>query len=462
MPAQARALVVVALTAGSAHAESKQAELQAPRPWTGYIRTPGAARSTGPASATSSKIAFIKRCIGGCDVHFDPVDDSRTGASSIAAQGGTRTIGEFTQPMHVWTDMMACVRATFAPFDITVTDVKPSDGTTPHFLNIVGGKPTDLHPNYTNAGGVAPFDCGEIPNAITYTFDVYGPDPLSLCWTVSQEIAHAFGLEHEFLQKDPLTYLSGDLPKRFRDVDAPCGELEEWQRCECGGFTQNTYRHIVGMFGPGAPTPPELTIEYPKEGKQTQPGFTAVVEAIDDVRVDKVELYIDGALVSSAMTPLGDSFELTTMDVGAGPHTLEVKAIDVQGVAGTATLEFTQGPPCTPDSVCTGDDVCVSGVCVPGPETPGGLGAVCTKDTECLSHRCVDGGEEFKHCVDDCDVGNSASCPDEFACVEAGATGVCWPSPSGGCCDAGGGPQGPILLTMGLGVLLLRRRRARA
>jgi hypothetical protein len=453
-------VLVVALAAATAHATPTKTEAPLPRPWTGYIRVPGAA-SRGPANVASSKIAYIKRCQANCDVHFDPVDDSRTGASSIAAQGGVRTIGDFKQPMTVWNDMMACVRATFAPYDITITDVRPADTTAPHFLNIVGGKPTELHPDYGNAGGVAPFDCGEIPNAITYTFDVYGPNAEALCWTVAQEVAHAFGLEHAFLQKDPMTYLSGDMPKRFRDIDASCGELTQLQRCMCGGSTQNSYRHIVTMFGPGAPTPPELTIRNPTEGKKTQPGFIASVKAIDEVRVERVELYIDGTMISQSTTPYGDDFELTTTDVGAGPHTLEIKAFDVQGVEASATLSFTQGPPCTPSTVCEGKDACVDGVCVPGPGVAGGLGTVCSTDNECLSHRCADGGEEFKYCVEECDVANAASCPDEFSCLAAGADGVCWPTPSGGCCDAGSGPQGPMLLTLGLAALVLRRRRTR-
>lgn len=466
MSQAARALVIAALAAaaalasGSAHAESKQVQATPPRPWTGYKRTPGAARDSGPLSAVSSRLVYLKRCTTGCTVYFAPVDDSRTGASRVPTEG-THTLSPFSQPQAVWDELLACVRTTFAPFDIQIIDTKPLDNTTPYFLNLVGGKPTELDPELAGAGGVAPFDCGEIPNAITYTFDVYGPDALALCWTASQEIAHAFGLEHELLQKDPMTYLAGDEPKRFRDADAPCGEYEAQSRCQCGGkLTQNSYRHIVGMFGPGAPTPPELTIKNPIEGKPTQPGFTAVAIAIDDVRVEKVELYIDGTLVSEATTPYGDAFELATPDVGAGEHVLEIKAIDVQGIAATKTLPFTQGPPCTASTVCKGDDVCVRGVCVPGPDTPGGLGAICQQDVECLSHRCANAGEEHKHCVDECDLGNDASCPDEFACVSAGAEGVCWPAPSGGCCDAGSGPQGPILLALGLGVLVLRRRRA--
>jgi MYXO-CTERM domain-containing protein len=357
---------------------------------------------------------------------------------------------------------MSCVRETFAPFDIQITDVKPSDLTTPHFLHLVGGKPTELHPDYQGAGGVAPFDCGEIPNAITYTFDVYGPSPLSLCWTASQEIAHAFGLEHEFLQKDPMTYLSGDEPKRFRDVDAPCGEYEVASRCQCKSTPQNSYRHIVGMFGPGAPTPPELTVKNPVEGKPTQPGFTAVAIALDDVRIERVELYADGVMVTQTTKELPNhSFELETPDFGAGPHTLEIKAIDVQGVEALSTIAITQGPPCTADTVCTGDDVCVTGVCIPGPDVPGGLGVICQSDGECLSNRCADAGEAHKRCVDECVVANADSCPDDFTCLAAGAEGVCWPTPSGGCCDAAGAPQQPILLALGLGVLVLRRRRAK-
>jgi hypothetical protein len=352
------------------------------------------------------------------------------------------------------------VKATFAPFDITVTDASP--GNVPHFENLVGGKISDItsDPDLQNAGGVAPFDCGEIPNAIVYTFDVYGPDAEQLCWTSAQEVAHAFGLDHQFLQKDPMTYLQGDLPKRFRDIDAQCGE-RELRACSCGRATQNSYRLIVGQFGVGAPTPPDVAIKYPEEGRPVQPGFPVVVDAQDDVRVEKVELYVDGALAGETTAPIADVFELASPELAAGPHTLEVRATDVQGIVGTTTQAIDMGPPCTPSTICTGTDVCVDGVCLPGPEEPGGLGAICQSDTECLSHRCADGGESFKHCVEECDLANAASCPSEFSCVSAGADGVCWPTPDAGCCDAGTRPQGPLLLGLGVAAVLVRRRRRR-
>src|SRR5205814_6592448 len=111
------------------------------------------------------------------------------------------------------------------------------------------------------------------------------PDADQSCWTAAQEVAHTFGLDHEFLQKDPMTYIQGDTPKRFRDVDADCGELAT-RACACAGRPkQNSYRLIVGKFGPGAPTPPDLMVISPTDGKTIQPGFRVSAKATDDVRI---------------------------------------------------------------------------------------------------------------------------------------------------------------------------------
>jgi hypothetical protein len=435
-----RALALsVVLVATSAHA----------RPVGHVIRVPARPRV---AEAPSSNVIYLHRCsLAGCTVHAGDIDDSRTGTSSIAQ--GDRTIGAFTQSNETWQLLVQCVKDTYAPYNVTVTDVDPGD--VPHFENMIGGRPSDLRDDIPGAGGVAPFSCDEITNAITYTFDVYGPDPLALCWTAAQETAHAFGLEHELLQPDPMTYLGADLPKRFRDIDAQCGEYAA-RPCECPGRpTQNSYRMIVGLFGPGAPSPPEVMITSPADGKKVQPGFTIDVVASDDVRVDHVELYIDGAL---AQMVTAEPYSFTApADLAIGTHTIEARAIDVQGTPGSATITIDQGEPCTAAHGCEGTDVCVMGNCVPGPEQGGGLGVVCDRNTDCLSMMCADGGEPLEHCVEACDVATKGSCPASFDCLPAGNGGVCWPAADGGCCDAGGAP--PLLLALGAFVLVLRRRR---
>jgi hypothetical protein len=98
-------------------------------------------------------------------------------------------------------------------------------------------------------------------------------------------------------------------------------------------------------------------------------------------------------------------------------------------------------------------------VCVPGPDTPGGLGSFCTADTECLSNRCQEASDGNQLCVEACDL-SPGSCPSGFFCLADGAgAGVCWRSDDTGCCDAGARPGGPLLLGLGVLAIALRRRR---
>jgi hypothetical protein len=451
-------LIVVGSLLASSLAFAKPGQPPAPT----YKRV-DPSRVQAPAENVSSNIVYVHRCpeAVGCFVKTGS-DDSRTDTSSIA--DGSAVLGEFPHGDVVWNAMFECVKATFAPFNITVTDVDPGD--VPHFENMVGGRPSDItsDPNLQNAGGVAPFTCGEIPNAIVYTFaKVYDPDAEQLCWTSAQEIAHAFGLDHEFLSKDPLTYLPGDLPKRFRDEDARCGEFSERQ-CACPVATQNSYRRIVGLFGPGVPTPPETAFVRPADGREIQPGYKVAVHSVDDIRVAKVELYVDGTKVGESSDSVGDTFQVPLpLDTAPGAHMLEAHAIDVQDVVATVQLNVSVGPPCTAADGCTDTDVCVMGVCTPGPDEPGGLGYICQKDTECLSLQCADAGEDHKYCVEACATATPDSCPGGFDCIPGGADGVCWPSASGGCCDTSGTPaHAPMLLGFGVAFVLLRRRKRRA
>ncbi|MEO7097437.1 MAG: Ig-like domain-containing protein [Polyangiales bacterium] len=414
-----------------------------------------------PAALPSSRIIFVHKCpFTGCLIK-PGIDDSRVDTSTIAEQ--QVTISKFKQSDVVWDKMMTCVKNTYAPFDITVTDVDP--GTVPHYENVVGGSSgAELHPDFAGAGGVSPFTCGEIPNSISFTFDVYGADPDQLCWTVAQETAHSFGLEHEYNEADPLTYISGGPSmKRFQATDSKCGTFAALASCACSpnAPTQNSYKRIVAMFGPGAATPPTITITSPTNGKTIQPNAVVRVNATDDVAVDHVELWIDN--VDSGVKAKTAPYRLTLPDgVEDGAHTLELRAIDVQGVPASAMVDVDMGPPCTASSGCSGDDVCVMGVCHPGPSVPGGLGDTCTADAECLSTKCVGSTANDRLCVESCELGTAGVCPNDFECIAGGTSGVCYYNGSGGCCSAGTEPTGPILLGASVfGLVLLRRRRRR-
>ena len=412
----------------------------------------------GPAAALSSNIIYLHRCQdAGCPIHAGSADDSRTTPDTSQIAQGDRTIGAFNQSEQVWQAMVQCVKDTYAAFDITVTDVDP--GNVPHFEEIIGGKPTDLRDDIGNAGGVAPFNCSEVPNGISYTFDVYGADPDSLCWTVSQETAHTFGLEHEFLQKDPMTYAQGDLPKRFQWQEAPCG-TNTAMACQCSTTgTQNSYKKIYDAFGVGAPTPPSLVISSPTNGKKVTPKFPILTKPTDDAAIDHLELWVDGARVESiTMAP----WQFIAPELASGSHMIEVHAIDTTQMSTTVAITVDQGPPCTAAAGCSGTDVCVMGGCFAGPDAPGGLGVQCSQDSDCISLTCADGGETFKHCGATCDPGTSNSCPDNFSCLASGASGECYPVAGGGCCSVGGSGSGKGALLLGLlvGALVWRRKRS--
>lgn len=92
---------------------------------------------------------------------------------------------------------------------------------------------------------------------------------------------------------------------------------------------------------------------------------------------------------------------------------------------------------------------------------PLGLGETCQSGDQCQGGLCVtQHGEMF--CTQTCDTA-SDTCPDGWTCTQAGDIAVCAASRGAGCCDAGSRPgPGAGLLVLGVGVIILRRRRAGA
>lgn len=366
-----------------------------------------------------------------------------------------------------WDAIMSCVRETYAPFDIDITDQDP--GTACHWETIVAGSPQDAGMQQ-GVAGVSPWDpynCSIIQNSITYTFaEVFSPsDVVNLCWTIVQETAHSFGLDHEFLAEDPMTYLTGsDLPggfKRFQNVNAQCGEYQA-RPCQCTS-TQNSVQMLTGIFGAATPTPPVVTIDSPKNSQQVEPGFAVRTTIEDNTGIARADLYVNDELVQSLTTgPFAFNAPAT---LGEGTHRVRVVAVDSQGTSGSsATVSVIIGEPCETPADCSpqGEEMtCVDGRCVPGEGAPGGLGTECEDNAQCASGRCQ-ASDQGTYCVEDCDP-TLDGCPSGFRCLDDAA--ICWPGDDGeggGCLDAGNRgrvPTVPIALGIALGVLMMRRRR---
>jgi hypothetical protein len=196
-------------------------------------------------------LIFLEDCKpGGCTYFRSLFEDSRLNRSSILGPSSA-TLPEFALPSDFWDDLVACVRRSFRPFAVEVTDIDP--GTAPHLEHVIAGFPQNIGQS-SGTAGVSPFSCGYIHNSISFTFSgVLGTVPSSkvlddLCWTVVHEVAHQHGLDHHAYLPDAMTYIPGCGPKLLPARDVPCGELFP-EPCLCGGSSENSYARIRAVYG---------------------------------------------------------------------------------------------------------------------------------------------------------------------------------------------------------------------
>ena len=303
----------------------------------------------------------------------------------------------------------------------------------------------------------------------------------NVCWTIAQESAHAFGLDHEFMFvdgrstcSDPMTYRTDCGGERFyRNESASCGEFSV-RPCKCG-TTQNSHKKLLSVFGPGTPITGNPTSEITFPQPTPPPPFPAVVAASAGSKrgIAKVELRINGFPWA---TQAGLPFTLTGQAT-PGMYTLTVptnlpKSIvdifvraydDLGATTDSSTLTLTNGEACTTAATCAAHQKCEAGRCFWDPPV-GETGDDCTYPQFCKSNVCTEtsGG---KYCSEPCTPEEKpATCPDALECVQsAPGVGVCVPGASGGgCCSAGAPgafPWPPVGFALLVMCWILRRRR---
>jgi MYXO-CTERM domain-containing protein len=424
----------------------------------GADRLKGTYRPIGPRSAAEPaprlgpqhRILFVNRS-GGTYIPGND-EDSAENRSTIA--GDVSRIPPFHGNDEAWAQVIACVRDMYAPFAIDVVDVEPPMGTT-YIESVVGGTWSDLK-GMDPAGGVSPFRCETIEKGINYTFSAdYGDDWQSICETIAQESGHTFGLEHAMLCSDPMTYLPACGLRHFQDQDVSCGEFEN-RACSCSSTTQNSVQHLLGVLGPSDDIPPEIAVTEPRDGQTVETGFAITAEAMDDIRIDRVQYFIDGMMFGSDDRAPYEGFG--PIDLRSGQHTLEVVAVDGDENRSSETLQIMVPPACATDADCGMGRVCDVDRCL------GDLGAVCDDHSECASQQCFSDLDTQGFCTVTCTT--SDVCPAGYQCLqpEFGST-RCMPSPPAAGCSVSlmdvGEAGGAWLLLVLLTALLALRRRAR-
>jgi uncharacterized protein (TIGR03382 family) len=298
--------------------------------------------STGPSFALGHQILYLNHT--GTTLTPSDTNDSRTGASTLVSQ--TTAIPAWSTSASNWAAVLSCEQAMWAPFNVTVTDVDP--GSTPHleaifttYSSVIGMDP--------NVGGVSPYTigCDVIPNSIVFTFaQAFGGDAETVCEVMAQEMAHSYGIDHELLASDPMTYLDYTGLQSFKDQSVSCGEYSQ-RACglqgECGA-SQNSYQELLTIIGPGGggtgtDAAPQVLITSPSDGAVVPPGFTVSANATDDGTVSRVELYVDGTLVDTKTS--GPFSFVTSGSMAEGDHTIETVAYDDSNQQNSAQIAVT-------------------------------------------------------------------------------------------------------------------------
>ena len=381
-------------------------------------------------------------------------DDSRSNHSSIP--GMPTTLSAWPHGDGLWDEVVACVRATFRPFDVEVVTTDPGPATN-HFEVMVAGTNTQLSPALEGAGGVAPFvGCGASDdNVISFVFAQQSDDLEYLCGAIAQEAAHVWGLDHELNPLDPMTYLNLGSLKRFQNADADCGTmLNRPQPCACGGDTQNSYAYLEQVFGATDLPPSTVSITSPGDNAWVVPGFPIHVRIDSVLGGTQASIAIDGATIAT-VSPEPFAFNAPETIQG-GVHEITATGVDGGNRSATATITVHVTSTCSATRPCTDGTYCIAGVCVPGADVEGGLGAECLANEACITRACASGnGEQL--CVGPCD---DERCPEGFYCTGPDETRVCWPDRDAGCAVAPGhAPPLSILLGIGFAAIVLRRRR---
>ncbi len=310
--------------------------------------------SPDPARAPSRGIFVL--AFDGVELSTGDIDDAHADVTQIAELSG------IFEPYGVGPKrdaVMQAVRATLAEYDLVVTQTRPASGE--YALSVVS--PTNPLAGTADAAsvlGIAVLDCGDAQTQRNVTFAFHGIDDAysaaATATTITQELAHAIGLEHVDDPRDVMYPHNVEADTEFLDECVPvvpdakgriyCGEQHA---IECGApDLQNAHAELLARFGHAKPdtTPPVVRI--------TSPADAAVVALATDVEIE-VAVDDDDALVTARLFVDGDPvdgdevapFGWTLRDPAPGTHELYVEAYDLAGNVGVSdpvTVEVSSTP----------------------------------------------------------------------------------------------------------------------
>ena len=429
------------------------------------------------ADTAVPRVLYLDRCANNCVV-LATANDATTNNSTIPMGKASYTLTAFAFGDTEWAAVVKCVQDVFSPYDVAIVDAKPADGTL-YNKTFVAGLPSEIG-QAADVLGIAPLaqNCAVLTNNVAFTFaNQHTPTDRvnNICWTVAQESAHMYGLDHEYQFvdgasscNDPMTYRNdcgGE--KFFRDRAAQCGEFAV-RDCKCGRVTQDSDAILLGIFGTGTPTstPPVVSIVVPvASGGTVSDGFAVQARGGAQRGIERMELVLNGHTWSSVPgTGFSGAGQPTITyalqfpaKVPDGVIDIQVRGVDdIDAATLTPAVTVTKGTACVDTSRCLTGQKCEAGKCFWDAPTAA-VGASCTYNEACTTNTCVGGS-----CEQPCDPASTSArdaCPASTTCEASGGVNICQAT-GGGCCSTSrDGAVQSLLGMFGLAMLLGRRRR---
>ncbi len=401
-----------------------------------------------PVPAVGLRTVFLNRKGGMYAVGGSSDAAANRVSSQIIDQipaGSTFMIAPLDTATFNWQVISACVRTHFRRFNVNVVEQEPTNGL-PYIEAVVGGTGQEIGFGPGELFGIASADnfCNVTEKGIAFNFsethrDVPRRDE-ELCATIAHEVGHLIALEHEQLPADIMSYVLIDNSgtKAFVNQLSGCGTSPQSPlACFCSSGSTSSYGRLSTFIGLREleTTPPVVSIDAP--GDVVPPTFDVVITATDNAMMSDVFVLIDNVEAGSDATPENNVYTVTVRGLAEGNHQLSVIAYDAAANMTRRDATITVKKLATGET-CTVNEACAGGLCA----------------------QSADGN----FCTQACDPAAASACPDGFECAAPGGGGstVCIPSEGGGCgCASSRGPGPMIVLALGLGGVLLRRRRRR-
>ncbi len=241
---------------------------------------------------------------------------------------------------------MQAVKADWAKYDVEITDTRPASGNYTMCVN----SPTN--PFGGGVLGVAPLDCND-NQARNVVFAYHSANdqytPATQATTMSQEIAHAYGLEHVNEPNDVMNpYNAGGDPSFIDQCltldPGPNGILCHAQHNQFCNGSQNSHLELVWLFGQSAPdlVPPTVSITSPTNGAEFEAGSDIAITATasdEGSGVATVQFFVNNM---PGQTDATEPYTQGLTKVPAGTYVTYAVAVDAAGNEGVSTpVNFT-------------------------------------------------------------------------------------------------------------------------